>query len=256
MSLFRRLFRHLAARYRGARPSTDALTRGKHRTLDLVCVAFSYKHGAQGRCFAGIDVNSGQIIRPVSSLPDGTLYPEHYRLRDGSSPGLLDVLRIPISGPRPAPHQPENWVTDGRWQRLPAIDQSALSELLMNGVMREPGIFGTTDRRIAYDVFVSHSAKSSLSLIIPEKFEFISQTNVNGEPQARGRFVHHSVFYNLPITDPYWHESVVRLPAGTYSAETFAINRERILLTISLGEPAFFDNCYKLIAAIFEAPLL
>ena len=58
--------------------------------VDLICLANSYKNGC--RCIAGLRVDRGGWVRPVSGRPEGELEPRHYLLDDGSEPGLLDVL--------------------------------------------------------------------------------------------------------------------------------------------------------------------
>lgn len=41
--------------------------------VDVLCLAFSMKHG--GRCVAGVRLDSGDWVRPVSAAEDGTLMP-------------------------------------------------------------------------------------------------------------------------------------------------------------------------------------
>lgn len=66
--------------------------------VQLVCLANSWKHG--DRCIAGIDLKTGQWIRPVSHLSDGRI-PEQIRLIDGEEPALLDILDIPLEKSSP-----------------------------------------------------------------------------------------------------------------------------------------------------------
>ncbi len=78
---------------------------------EVICLANSRKLG--GRCIAGLRVDDSGWLRPVGTLPDGTLYPPNYTLSDGTVAAPLDVVQIGIRAHRPLTHQPENWVVDG-----------------------------------------------------------------------------------------------------------------------------------------------
>ena len=61
----------------------------------LICLANSWKYGE--RCIAGIDIHTGQWVRPVCDrFPDGQV-PADIRLIDGDEPALLDILSIPLA---------------------------------------------------------------------------------------------------------------------------------------------------------------
>lgn len=83
--------------------------------VDIVCLANSRKHA--GRCVAGLRVDGGGWVRPVSQRPDGSLFPQDYWLDADSQPALLDLISVPLERAEPLPHQPENWVLgDGVWR--------------------------------------------------------------------------------------------------------------------------------------------
>lgn len=87
------------------------------RVVDLLCLANSIKH--RGRCVAGIDLNTGDWIRSAASTTHGELHPEHYLLKPGGAPRVLDVIRMPLERPLPLSHQPENWmISPEPWQLL------------------------------------------------------------------------------------------------------------------------------------------
>ena len=62
--------------------------------------------------------------------------------------------------------------------------------------------------------------------------------------------------YNLPLTDFVWEPFLNNLAPGIYTPEDVGMPpEERLLFTVSLGEPAEFDGaCYKLVAAVVELP--
>jgi hypothetical protein len=61
---------------------------------EIICLANSWKHG--DRCIAGIEVSTGNWIRPVSDLDDGRI-PNTTRLINSKEPALLDILEIPLA---------------------------------------------------------------------------------------------------------------------------------------------------------------
>lgn len=52
-------------------------------TIRIICLANSFKHTE--RCIAGIDLETGKCVRPVSDLDDGRV-PKKVRLIDGKEP--------------------------------------------------------------------------------------------------------------------------------------------------------------------------
>lgn len=60
----------------------------------IICLANSKKFGE--RCIAGIDIPTGQWIRPVYNNEDGSV-PRTTRLVDGKEPELLDIIDIPLA---------------------------------------------------------------------------------------------------------------------------------------------------------------
>src|SRR5579864_5584579 len=108
-------------------------------TLDILCLANSYKR--RGRCIAGLRLDGGGWIRPVARTPNGELYPEHFVLPDGSSPRVLDVVRVPLEGPEPSAHQPENWLVGDRpWQLVRRGLPANLAPLLRAQITDGPAL--------------------------------------------------------------------------------------------------------------------
>lgn len=63
-------------------------------SFKIICIANSRK--LSGRCIAGLRIDGKGWIRPVSESPEGTLFQEHYILKDGSEAQVLDVLESAI----------------------------------------------------------------------------------------------------------------------------------------------------------------
>src|SRR5947209_7506423 len=117
--------------------------------FELICLANSRKHG--GRCVTGLRVDGSGWIRPVGTLPDGTLYPPNYTLNDGSPATLLDVIQVGIRTHRPAPHQPENWQIDGTtWSLITRPMDTKLVQVVRNAVVSGPELIVGFSDRVTY----------------------------------------------------------------------------------------------------------
>ncbi len=225
--------------------------------VDILCLASSRKY--RGRCVAGLRTDGSGWVRPVSSEPYGTLHPEHYRLKGGTEPRLLDVLRVDLASHRPEPNQPENWLT-GRspWElrARPAGDEAV--SLLAAAVQHGPDLFGTRGDRLTPEELASAPTSHSLTLAEPRRLRWQVRTTQAGNPQVRAIFEVAGQGYNLALTDPVWERFIAMFGAGVHAPATVGMPDEsRLLLTISLGEPTDFDGaCYKLVAAVITLPEL
>jgi len=86
----------------------------------ILCLANSRK--LTGRCIAGREIVNGQPgawIRPVSEREHQEVSEHERHYEDGSDPGVLDVVAVPLDGPRPHEFQQENWIIDPKfyWQK-------------------------------------------------------------------------------------------------------------------------------------------
>jgi hypothetical protein len=81
----------------------------------------------------------------------------------------------------------------------------------------------------------------------------VSTRSYSGHPQARLRFRHGGSAYYLSVTDPVWELEIAGRREREHGPRELGLGERRLLVTVSLGEP-FNGDCYKLIAAIFEAP--
>ncbi len=217
----------------------------------IICLANSRK--ISGRCIAGREIIGSQIgdwIRPTSARETAELSEDDRRFANGKDPRVLDIIRIPMIGPRPHGFQTENhlidhdyyWTFLGRatWdQAFAAVDQSG-TPLWANA---SSSYSGTRDR-VAEDATVD--ADGSLRLI--EVADFSINVAVegaefgNGKRRVRGRFTHSGVQHCLSITDPQVERQYLSGQDGQ-----FLIGKA--LLCISLGEP-YNGWAYKLIAGV------
>ncbi len=220
-------------------------------SIDIICLANSKKY--QGRCIAGLRTDGGGWVRPVAPGSNGALHPGHYILSNDTQPELLDVIRVGCIGPQPAPHQPENWLVDGtRWELLARPVPAEQGALLQTACVSGPALFGNCGDRVNYGALKLGLSPASLALVVPENPCWNIGTNARGGRQAKAGFTLCGAAYNLSVTDPVWLSRLDGLPKGRHPASAAGItDGDRVLLTVSLGEPTEWDNCcYKLVAAV------
>lgn len=228
--------------------------------FEIICLAKSTKHG--GICIAGIKTDGSGWLRPVSNKKDGTLYPEHYTLEDGSEPELFDIIRIPCTKPEPKCHQPENWLIQPNkfWKFIGNCTLFQAQQLLNPEIKNNsfsPELLGNTESKIDYEELTKSAFQSSLALIKPRELQW-QITSYQGQKKCRAIFTLGENLYDLPITDPIWKSLLSSLKEGTYECEEVIekldlqnFESDKFRLTISLGEP-FEGYCYKLVAAIIN----
>jgi hypothetical protein len=91
---------------------------------EIICLANSDKYG--GRCIAGISVQTGQWIRPVTNLADGRL-PTNLTNIDNEPIKTLDKVNIPLSQKQGNGHEAENrLILAGSWTRNGRAEPSDL----------------------------------------------------------------------------------------------------------------------------------
>ncbi|HVC31522.1 MAG TPA: hypothetical protein VND24_10070, partial [Steroidobacteraceae bacterium] len=125
--------------------------------IELICLANSRK--LVGRCVAGLRTDGGGWVRPVRDSLDGMLFPQDYDLGDRQEAALLDVIRVPVSAPRPEFHQPENWLhTAGRWELVRRIPAALAGRLLAPALNPGPELLGDRHDRVPCELFLDRPA--------------------------------------------------------------------------------------------------
>lgn len=224
----------------------------------MICMANSTKLG--GRCVAGLRVDGGGWIRPVSNdeSSKGALSPRHYKLEDGAEVRPLDVVEISVIRPFPQPHQPENWlIEDKPWQLIQRKPGPEILNILHAQIFRGSALLGNRSDRISFDTFVTTPAQTSLVLVEPENLYWHITSDIKNRPQVRAVFQLSGQGYDLVVTDPLWNGQLKVLPFGCYPGLDVPglKSGDKILFTISLGEPFEKDNCcYKLVAGVISLP--
>lgn len=220
-------------------------------SIKMICLANSEKHG--NRCVAGVRIDTGGWLRPVSDDTGSGLLNSQYETVSGHYPEPLDTVRVKIDRNRPKYHQPENWVISGESWELVETELHDKALLAINAALQREGlILHDSSSAIPKRALKDMPVFRSLTLICPTEPNFYIRERDDSDPQPRTRFRFDGHEYDFPITDPDWRqqartEGVESLP----SAETVN-DGDEILFTISLGEASDRDKkCYKIVAAIF-----
>lgn len=208
----------------------------------LICLANSIRH--DGRCVAGIDVQTGEWVRPVPSGGGGIPYST--TCVAGRPVGNLEVVRIPLTTTNPSTrYQRENRVMrDAPWT---LIRQATIDEVMQYCDGAAP-ILHTDSDRVAPDDLDRLPARrwTSLQLVHAEHVAF--HRDHFSPKRWRAHFADSAGSpYSLKVTDPIF---TARLDRNESVGEEY-------LLTVSLTEPWAFDSnsapmCWKLVAAVIE----
>ena len=219
----------------------------------MVCLANSRK--LAGRCIAGREwlgnQSGGNWFRPVSERPHQEVSEYERQYEDGSDPKVLDIIDVPVKGPKPEGFQTENWLLDPEyyWKKVgfcSPLELSTLADPVEPLWIDGHSTYHGSNDRIPMEV--AGTISSSLRLI--EVKEFVLRAFAPGEAfgnskrRVQGRFAHAGQNYAFWVTDPVYERRYLAKIDGVYRIG-------ECHLTISLGEP-FQDAVYKLIAAIIE----
>lgn len=219
--------------------------------VEILCLANSIKHGQ--RCLAGVRLDTGGWIRPVSSWKGGALFKDQYTTKCGTSVEPLDSVRVYFEEYAPLYHQPENWLIadDELWELL-SSKLDTQQQLALNIALQRDGKIFASERNSRSKVDLKDSLSTqSLTLIRPQDPHFYIEPSEAGSDQPRVEFDFDGCQYDFPITDPDWRQRVQQDDIETLPSVDEIDNNQDVLFTISLGEE-YEGRCYKIVAAIFS----
>lgn len=217
------------------------------RDIHFLCLARSFEHG--GLCLAGMELETGRWVRPISSRSDGALREAYCTSADGSEIGPLSLAELRLDRSRPAPHQPEDWVIGsqafGSTRSVGVEDALALVEPLV-----ESGSTLLGDERTFIDrrEIPANGVQSSLALVkVRSPVLWLKYGRYDALESRRVIFELGRARYNLPVTSTQ-PELEQWFDAGHTELEG------EWLVVVSLGEPWLDDHCYKLAVALLGLP--
>jgi WD40 repeat protein len=213
----------------------------------ILCLANSWKHGE--RCIAGIDVFTGNWVRPVTDLDDGRV-PKPVRLVEGAEPALLDLLDIPLAetGPDFGFECENRRILPGPWRR---VGQASPIDLV-RFCPRSGLILHNTARTVrkSYLESLPIERRTSLALVRTASFSVApgAERETGGHKWEGTLETRDGNHLTATITDPVF---VARLEAGYRPGD-------QCFVVVSLSMPypgeagGGADVCWKLIAGVID----
>ncbi len=211
----------------------------------IVILANSFREG--NRCIAGIDVQTGDWVRPVSP-PDGGAMTRGLRNIDGREPELREIVEVSVQSTGPdVGCQPENRLADAvPWRRIGVMSAKTILRYCESDTVILHNDFDSVESD--YFKTIPKEQWKSLQLVRCESVEFYLTTNWEGSKRWRASIAYgkKKCLY-LGLTDPVLIE---RLNADE------DISR-KCILTISLAGPwsqggVQPKRCYKLVEGVIE----
>ena len=214
----------------------------------LVVLANSWKHSDW--CIAGIDLNTGAWVRPVTTLKDGRV-PKSAMKLDGYFPKLLDIIELPLAttGPDYGFEKENRTLLPGKWIHHGQMKPGDLRPY----AKKNDCILHNLDSSVPFDVLHEkpREEQCSLELICVDDFRARpARKRTTGETTWQGVFTSGNQTLVIRITDPVF---IGKITAGHKPVPT-------CLLTMSLSmpyKPPEWDEekspaCWKLIAGVIE----
>lgn len=239
----------------------------------FLCLAVSRK--MNGYCIAGIDMNSGDWVRPVSADSYGELGSREITVQDHGAkhPRLMrpfDVVHLRLSRHEDKIGQPENWILNLDPKAVPYSvlvqgpnNRSILAQIrdLAEQSSSSSLLLGTQGKEISRREIQKEPPHHSLCVIRPRNLKWVRTTNFKNKPRIEGWFDlgGRNIRYSLSLTDIVWEARLLELMAEGQAFEASEVPgidpRLEILLTISLGDLFEKTQChYKLIAGVLLIP--
>jgi hypothetical protein len=210
---------------------------------ELVCLANSAK--LSGYCFAGIDLATGEWIRPIGSGEHGAITRREQIMDNGRTPQLLDVVSVRLTTRDPIPGQPENWrMASEPWRYVSTLGNGEARSLLTNLTTTEP-IFGSPGKRVEPTAVAAGLVTSSLAIAAPATVTW----RYDGPRNLYAEFHHAGTSLSLKVTDPEFARAFRGDEPGTYTFEND--DRMTTYLTVSLPEE-WKGAHWKLVAGVIR----
>lgn len=210
---------------------------------ELICLANSIRH--DGRCVAGIDIESGRWVRPVGSPGSGVATSKVFI--GGDELALLDVFEVPLlNDPLHDEYQRENrLIGRGAWRITGQVDPEDLLPFCED------------------DAVVLHNHSDRVS---PDYLESLGQTEwqslqlVHARDVRFGRDYYDRNRWRASFEDGSGHHLYLKItdPVASDRLRTGDGLASECVLTVSLAGPwappdgQQEERCYKLVAGVIE----
>jgi hypothetical protein len=236
------------------------------RKSRFLCLAVSRRDG--GNCIAGIDIDSGQWIRPVNAQNRGAFGDFEVFSLDGVTQkretiAPLDVLELRLDRNTGNNVQPENWEMaplsyDNPSPLLRRFDSPQDAKVLLSYLdLNGPLLHSYSNRISSADPSLPRGLSHSLSIIGAEQlyWKVTRHPSYANKLRVEAEFRFDDEQYCLVATDPIWEARCRRFGLGRHPHAAIAGNaKTEALLTISLAEKPLNGYHYKLVAAVIHTP--
>jgi hypothetical protein len=215
----------------------------------IVCLSNSWK--LQERCIAGVDLDTGQWVRPVcdSLYPKNGKVPISVRLINDREPELMDILEIPLAETgNDFDFECENLsILSGKWNYLGKAQPSSLLKYCGNytQILHNSGKYVNP----SYLQKLPFQQRRTLQLIQVNSLSVAKNSTGNTGWRGSLQTVNGQTLKDAKITDPVFAE---KLEAGYQPTGSY-------LVTVSLSIPWVPHDkwegeapCWKLIAGVIE----
>ena len=212
---------------------------------EIVILAKSSKH--DDYCIAGIDINTGEWIRPISTnkLYEGAVPLKDILYEDGTELQILDKVKIKLLSHKPTLAQPENYIYDATeyWEKTGVMS--------LNQIIRDRGfdapryIFCNSAKELSDDDL---DGQGSLLFICAENSRIFIKTFDNGDRRLQFNFYYNGESYNFfKISDENIRTQFASYPDGSYNC------KENLPVVFSLTDKYIrTGKYYKMVAQIFN----
>lgn len=211
-------------------------------TIRLMLLANSAKH--HERCLAGIDLATGNWIRPVTNRDSGSV-PISRTILNGMPLKPLDIIELELTQRASLPWQRENWLFEPETlRRVRSIDLNDSFETLRQISEQNASFVTSSPSPIEHDYYSDVIFDyPSLALLEVQEFRIIPTINDHKQKRNRLHFQHSSKIWDLSLTD-------VRYPAWiSGETETKDTQGGKAFICLSIGENYQAMNRHYRIAA-------
>jgi hypothetical protein len=210
---------------------------------DIICLANSAK--LSGYCFAGIDIESREWIRPTGAGEHGAVNFDEQFMDNGRIPRLLDVVSVPLALHEPIPGQPENWRAANKpWRYVSTLSADEARSLLGALATTEP-MFGSRVKKVEASAVASGLVTSSLAIASPASVDW----RYEGPRKLYAEFEHAGTSLSLKVTDPEFIKKFKGDEPDTYTFD----NDDRVTTYLTVSLPEEWKGAHwKLVAGVIR----
>lgn len=233
------------------------------RETRFLCLAVSRRES--GNCIAGIDIDTGEWVRPIRSrsraaFADAELVVEDNHTHQPRFMALLDLLALPLEEHLPTNAQPENWTVEPHWFEtshpvLRTCKGRRTVQLLTSHLHSEECLLNSPGDSLRGDDLASTPLLHSLCLLRPAglMWNVLPSPKYVGRVQVRAEFRFGAHQYSLVVTDPVWESKCHHAGIGKHPHSALCTaGDDLVLLTVSLAAVPFHGLHYKLVAGVVE----